>query len=121
MARADIHFRPQFHPLERERKPAHIVNISASDLFADLNRFEESQGLPRTDFSTLTWLHDLERTRRARQISLPGSALDEHPFSRNDVMKLGRFPSYDQLLTPRARKRIEKIYRVDFEAYDGNL
>ncbi len=56
MARADIHFRPQFHPLERERKPAHIVNISTSDLFADLNRFEESQGLPRTDFSTLTWL-----------------------------------------------------------------
>jgi hypothetical protein len=117
MRRVDPHFRPQFHPYERERTPDRIINISKTDLFAALNAFEAESGLPLTDFGELDWLHNLETKRKAKQEPMQGDALDTAPFTRYQVTKLNEFPSYSQLLTPEAKAKIEQIYKVDFDAY----
>ncbi len=121
MTKVDVHFRPQFHPFETKRGIDRVVNISKADMFEQLNAFEEEQGWPRTDFAELNWLHNLESRRKAKQEPMEGEALDEVPFSRHQVKTLGAFPSYAQLLTPRARQRIEAIYKADFDAYGKYL
>ncbi len=121
MQRVDMHFRPQVHPYERVRKPDVVINISKTDLFTNLNAFEESSGYPKTRFEELNWLHNLESKRKAKQEPMEGDALDRTSFSRHQVSKLGQFPSYAQLLTPEAKKRIEAIYKVDFDAYKDFL
>lgn len=88
-----------------------------TSLFDRLNAFEEAHGLPCTSFEELSWLHQLEGRRKAKQVQLAGEALDMVPFSRRQARKHGEFPSYAQLLTPRARQRIEAIYRIDFDAF----
>ncbi len=117
MAKVDIHFRPQFHPYEGTRTPDVVVNISKQNLFAELNNFEARQGWAPTRFEELSWLHDLEVKRKAKQEPMAGEALDEVVFNRKMVAKLGQFPSYEQLLTPTAREKIGQIYKVDFDAY----
>jgi hypothetical protein len=121
MRRVDIHFRPQFHPLERERTPTHVINISKNDLFAELNAFEAGAGHQQTNFDDLSWLHHLEGKRKAKQEPMEGDALDQVSFTRHQVVKLGQFPSYAQLLTSSARQRIETIYKADFDAYRDYL
>ena len=121
MPAVDIHFRPQFHPVERVRKPDRIINISKQNLMAELNAFERQCGWPETDFTDLRWLNDMERHRKAKQEPLPGIALDETVFSRKQVTRLREFPSYEQLLTPEARAKIAAIYKVDFDAYADYL
>lgn len=121
MTRVDIHFRPQLHPYEAHRVPDKIINISKQDLIAELGSFEESNGLARTDFEELSWLHDLESKRRAKQDPITGDDIDKVPFTRHQVHKLGHFPSYSQLLTPKAKTKIESIYAADFDAYADYL
>lgn len=121
MRKVDVHFRPQLHPLEETRGISRLVNISKADMFQQLNAFEEEQGWPRTDFADLHWLHELEGKRKARQEPMAGDALDEVPFSRSQVKERGQFPHYAQLLTPRARRRIEAVYKADFDAYGQYL
>lgn len=121
MTKVDVHFRPQFHPFETVRGIDRVVNISKADMFEQLNAFEEEQGWARTDFTTLNWLHSLESKRKAKQEQMQGEALDEVAFTRHQVKTLGEFPSYSQLLTPRARQRIEAIYKADFDAYGQYL
>lgn len=113
----DIHFRPQFHPYEGVRKPDRVINISKEDLFAGLNAFERDGGLPETDFEQFNWLHDMEGKRKAKPAAMEGEAFDRKVFNRHQVVKLGEFPSYEQLLTPEAKRRIEEIYKADFDAY----
>ena len=52
---------------------------------------------------------------------MQGDRLDETVFNRHQVRDLEQFPSYQQLLTPEARQKIERIYRVDFDAYRDYL
>ena len=117
MRRADIHFRPQFHLYENQRQPDRVINISKQDLFTELNAFESEAGIPKTDFTELNWLHELESKRKAKQEPMEGDTLDTLAFSRNQVAKLGVFPNYGQLLTPEAKQKIEAIYKSDFDAY----
>lgn len=117
MRHVDIHFRPQFHFYETQRKPDRVINISKQDLFTELNAFEAETGIPKTNFSDLDWLHDLESKRKAKQEPMEGDTLDTQAFSRLQVGKLGLFPNYGQLLTPQARQKIEAIYKSDFDAY----
>ena len=118
---ANVHIKPQFHRLETEFKPTYVINISRMNLFSSLNLFEEQIGLEKTNFEDLNWLHTLEDRRKAKQEPLNGEALDETPFSRHQVARLGQFPSYVQLLTPSAKARIEAIYKADFDAYRDYL
>ena len=117
MRRSDMHFRPQVHIYETQRKPDRLINISKQDLFTELNAFEAEAGIPKTNFEVLDWLHELEGKRKAKQEPMEGSRLDTTAFSRQQVKKLGQFPNYGQLLTPEARQKIELIYKSDFDAY----
>ena len=121
MRRANVHFRPQIHLYESQRKPDRVINISKQDLFTELNAFEAEVGLPKTNFADLDWLHDLEKKRKAKQEPMEGEAIDTTAFSRRQVKELGQFPDYGQLLTPEARQKIEAIYKSDFDAYRDYL
>ncbi|WP_373506290.1 sulfotransferase family 2 domain-containing protein [Aestuariivirga sp.] len=120
MSAVDIHFRPQYHPYEAQHQPSHIVNISKQDLFEGLNTFERDAGMPLTDFKAFSWLHDLEGKRKAQHVPLVGDNLDKMNFNRKIVAD-GQFPSYNQLLTPEAKQKIEAIYNKDFSAYRDYL
>ena len=121
MRRANIHYRPQLHPLERERKPDTVINITKSDMFAALNALEARMNWPHTDFPGMAWLHEYEGGRKARSDPFDGADLDLLPLVRSRRIRHSPFPTYDQLLTPAARRDIEAIYAADFEAYRDYL
>lgn len=118
MKTADTHYRPQFHPFESLRRPDTIINVSKSDLFGELNALERQKGWPITDFFSMQWFHSMESSRRPPTYSPTEERMFNAPIARADPLKKNTaFPDYDRLLTPKARSRIEQIYRVDFEAY----
>jgi hypothetical protein len=117
MQNVDTHYRPQFHPFERERRPDTIINISKSDLFAELNVLERRLDWPVTDLASMQWFHDLEHARRAPPNPLSGPGLYKAPIRRGDPPVQTPFPDYAALLPPEAKRRIQSIYRIDFEAY----
>lgn len=94
----DPHVWPQRHPLEAERDPDVVINVTRQDLFSELNAVEKKQGWPLTDFAAMDWLHGFEKTRSGQTRV-----------------------SYDAILTPAARRKIEAIYDVDFEQYRDYL
>ena len=117
---ANVHIRPQFHPVEAELRPEFVINISRQDLFTELNKVEEAFALPRTDFHSLNWLHR-EADRKAKPGAFGGNEADVVPFDRLAARGQKPWPTYEQLLTPRARARIETLYARDFEAYADHL
>jgi hypothetical protein len=121
LRKANPHLKPQFRRIETVRPPDITINISKSDLFAELNRAEVAIGLPPTDFHSLGWLLTMEQKRRAKDMPLEGGFLDERPFGRRAARGRAPFPSYDQLLTPGAKEHIKRIYAQDFEAYGNAL
>src|SRR5579871_1911293 len=120
MTVADTHFRPQFHPFEHEREPDVTINVSRQELFSELNHLEQRMRWPRTNFASLGWFHAFEKSRHP----VPDQAVAD---AYNAVIARGSppentpFPKYESLLVPEARKRIETIYRADFEAYGEYL
>ena len=118
---ANTHLRAQRHLVESEHWPEFIINISRQDLFTELNHVEEAFGLARTDFHEMAWLHERESERKARPGAFEGKTADDFPFDKDAASGLKPWPDYNELLTPRARARIEKIYARDFEAYAAHL
>ena len=114
---ANPHLQAQRHVVETLRRPDFVINISKQDLFEELNRVEDAFGLHRTDFHDLRWLHEREAGRKAQPGAFAREAADEFPFDKNAAFGLKPWPDYEQLLTPRARARIEALYARDFEAY----
>ncbi|MBV9571612.1 MAG: sulfotransferase family 2 domain-containing protein [Alphaproteobacteria bacterium] len=94
----DPHVWPQVHPLEAERNPDVVINVSKQDLFAELNALERVQGWPETDFAAMDWFHGPEKARSGQA-----------------------GVSYDTLLNRRARHKIEAIYAMDFQQYQNFL
>ncbi len=121
LSAANVHFRPQFNPIERIHKPDVTINVSKSDLLQQLNAVAHEWSLPDTDFDSLDWLVKFEHSRRAKEMPIEGSSLDHKVFNRDAARGKLPFPGYDQLLTPNARARIESLYGVDFQAYRSNL
>lgn len=113
----NVHLRPQYHALERRRRPDHVINISSHDLFAELNKVAHELGLAATSEQDLAWVHTLEDRRRAKHSKLGGHNLDEALFTQTEARRSEHFPSYGQLLTETAREKIRRIFAVDFENY----
>lgn len=121
LRRCNTHHRLQHHPIEDTLAPTEIINISRQNLFAGLNAFEHRIGLPQTDFETLSWLRDVEKKRKSRQVS-EGAPAYETRFSRKAARPDStRWPSNDLLLVPEARDRVRRLYARDFEAYGAVL
>lgn len=121
MGRANIHYRPQTHIFEEVRKPDHVINISKEDMFAALNTFAVACGLQPVDLTQLDWLHKIESGRKAKAQPVDGDAIDQRAFDKEAAQGNTAFPSYEQLLSPEVRARIEKIYAVDFANYRDAL
>jgi hypothetical protein len=117
MENVDTHYRPQFHPFERERKPDTIINISKADLFSELNALEERMEWPATDFAAMDWFHAYERARRAPPYPILGRDMFKTPIARGNPPAQTRFPDFTCLLAPEAKARIRSIYCDDFRAY----
>jgi hypothetical protein len=121
MSRSNIHYRPQTHVFESVRKPDHVINISTEDMFTALNTFAVAVGLKPVDLTQLDWLHKIEAGRKAKSQPVEGENIDERAFDHKAALGNTPFPSYEQLRTPHVRKRIEKIYTVDFANYGSVL
>lgn len=121
MNNCDKHYTPQTSIAEIVRKPDHIINISKTNMFTELNKIVLSRGMKPVDLDELSWLHSIEKRRRARTQPLEGDNLDMQAFGRMAAIGEKPFPSYGQLLTQDARDRIRKIYDVDFENYAAYL
>jgi len=121
IAEANIHFRPQLHPFERERGPDTVINLSKVDLFAELNALEGRMGWPVTDFATMTWLLELESARRPKRMTVKRVRYFDVPIVCAQSAKETAFPDDAAFLTPQARRLIERVYAEDFQAYSAHL
>ncbi|HEX3431082.1 MAG TPA: sulfotransferase family 2 domain-containing protein [Rhizomicrobium sp.] len=120
MENVNVHYRPQWHPFESTHVPDTIINISKTDLFAELNAVERERGWPLTDFAAMKWLHELESSRR--QPTLPSTApMFDVPIVRKRPTRTSPFPLYADLLTPEAKTLIQAVFEVDFAAYRDHL
>jgi len=121
MEAVNIHFWPQFHLLERVRRPDTIINVSKGALFAELNALEARMGWPVTDFASMAWLRELENARRPIRLATDKSDWFAEPILRSRPPKSTPFPQDSAFLTPEAKLLIARIYRADFEAYSDWL
>jgi len=112
----DPHFRQQWHPIEEHLDPDTVINVSRRNLFKELNRVERRLGLKATDFSSISWLHSLEASRRPARIASTG-ADDQTLLTIRNAKGDDPWPDEASLLTPKARERIAQLYARDFEAY----
>lgn len=117
----DPHMRVQRRIAEGQmRRPMTIINVSRSDLFAELNRFEAGHGLAITDFSSLPWLHEVEPKRRVNRIALTEDVSTKR-FDRLSAKDGSDWPANANFLTFVTRMQIERVYAEDFAAYKDRL
>ncbi|HEX9905238.1 MAG TPA: sulfotransferase family 2 domain-containing protein [Propylenella sp.] len=121
LSRANVHHKQQFHPVEKVKAADRVINISRQDLFTELNRLESEHGMPRTDFTALDWLHRKEDARRARTVSFARGGVADLPFDAAAARGRAPWPDYEQFLGPSVRRRIERLYATDFEAFGEHL
>ncbi len=111
--RCNPHHRRQKNPLEAVRAADFIINASRQDLFAGLNAFERTMGMPITDFAALSWIHELQSTRVPHSVDM-GPDPDRLVLTMRQARR-GPWPK--GLLTPTARARLEKLYAEDIALY----
>jgi len=121
LSRTNIHHRQQLHRVESLKPADRVINISKGGLFQDLNRLEEELGTPRTDFSELGGELRREEGRKAKTIQFAEGSVPDHPFDAAAAAGRGPWPDYGQFLTPSVRRRIERLYAADFEAFAAYL
>lgn len=118
---ANPHHKPQWHPIDADRVPDRIINISRQNLFAELNGAEAEFGLPHTPFDELDWLHAFEGKRKAKEVPFDGADVPDTPFDEMAARGDKPWPKYGQFLTEPIRRRIETLYARDFEGFAGYL
>ena len=121
LTRGNVHWKLQVHPVEALRRPERVINISRQDLFEELTRVEEEFGLPHTDCASLDWLHRQEARRKSRPDAAASGDSSDVPFTRADAEGQRPWPDYQRFLTPAVRRRIERLYARDFEAFAAHL
>ena len=117
VANTNLHHRQQLHRIERIRPADRVINISRGMLFRELNHFEEEIGMSRTDFADLGWILNREEDRRAKTARSTDDNVADRSFNSAAAKGQSPWPDYEQFLTPPIRRRIEQIYRADFEAF----
>ncbi len=117
----NVHHRLQLHPVERVKRPDYIVNVSKGSLLDQFNRLEDELGLSRTDFAGLKWTLEYEDTRRAKTTAFRGHGIANLPLTAPAARGLAPWPDYDQFLEPSVKRRIERLYAPDFEAFGPYL
>jgi hypothetical protein len=114
--RWNAHYRQQLHPIERIKPADYVINISKVSYPGVLNDLEEELGLPRTDFGRFGQILKTEERRRAKTKAFARDVADQ-PLSAAAARGRGPWPDYEQFLTVPIRRRIERLYAADFEAF----
>ena len=112
----DAHYGLQHHPIENRVPVSHLINVSTENLFARLNEVEADLGLPRTDFASLSWIHQTEHYRH----KFPNATDIGDPFTarlKPRAATRGPWPPNSTFLTAEAREHIADLYRVDLQSY----
>jgi len=109
----DSHHRHQKHPIEEIRPADFLINVSEQDLFTELNNFERLMKMPLTDFNQLKWIHELQAARVVPTVDM-GPDADLLILTGLQAQR-GLWPK--NLLTQRARKRLEKLFAEDIRLY----
>ena len=109
------HHRRQKHPIEKIRSADFIINVSEQDLFTELNNFERLMKMPQTDFNQLKWIHELQAARVVPTVDM-GPDADLLILTE---LQAQRGPWPKNLLTQRARERLEKLFSEDIALYSN--
>jgi len=109
------HHAVQRHPIEDYVSPTWTINVSRENLMQSLNGIEQACGLPKTDFESLSWLHDLHERRDFRH-RLDLADATETVLGRSEA-RHGPWPTDTSLLTPTTIARIGRLYRLDIDSY----
>jgi hypothetical protein len=109
------HFRPQRHPLEEALPIDYLINISRENLFGRLGDIERELGLKPTGPSIHEWVRDVEGRRYTP--TPENFANGDSVVLTKKHARTGPWPRSQDLLTPRARERLAKLYAVDIRAY----
>jgi hypothetical protein len=120
LATLNSHVWGQRHYLEDEIRPRRVINVSKVDLFADLNEFEVSVGMPVTDFEDLVWLKEVETPRRVKLVEFEGDISDLR-LTKTFAEDGRDWPGNDAFLNDGTRRQIKTIYAADFAAYRDYL
>jgi len=86
----------------------------------ELNRLERELRMRQTDFSTFDRLLKKASDRRAKMTPVTGDAVDL-PLNSAAASGAAPWPDYQQFLDATTRRRIERLYGPDFEAFGAHL
>jgi hypothetical protein len=118
IAKCNVHYRQQWHPLEEHVAIRRLVNIDQENLLEGLDAFESDLGLapllPDTRASLLAALN----TESVRHHTSRETGVGNHfaiRMTRDEAN--GHWPTYDAFLSGDARRALERIYARDFAAY----
>jgi hypothetical protein len=112
----DPHFRPQRHPLEDVLPVDYLINISKEDLWTRLGGIERELGLPPSGAAVTDWMRSLDEGRRPSPVLADAADADMLVLTKREARK-GPWPRSKDLLTPRARERLARLYDVDIRSY----
>jgi len=112
----DNHFRQQRHPLEHSIRPARVVNADREPLLNALLAFaspaQEVRQQLEGEISRISSFHHARRGLNHGDVSKKRFRI---PYVSQD------WPEYESFLNASTRRKIERIYAVDFSAYSDFL
>jgi hypothetical protein len=98
-----------------------VINVSATDLIAALDRLGGDYGAPPLDPATIDGLRAFEAKRRAAPSAVPGDDASALAFDMEAAQGLRPWPESRQLLSEAARSRIAALYAEDFAFFAAHL
>lgn len=129
VASCNNHHRQQWHPIEAHVTPHKVVNLDKDSMLPALDAFEKEIGLqpvsPEAREKLLSsWEHEARRHHtRTEEVEDSASIV----FTRQEAKpRKGQkpektLPSYASFLNADTRRKIERIYAKDFDAYGDYL
>ena len=120
LSAADIHIRPQSHPVEAQFDMDFFINISKQDLFAGLRRVERQLGLPKTRIKKMRWTQSIEARRHVEESVFHDRDVSTYPWTSKDAWE-GPWPRSKDLLTDETRGLIRELYDIDFTRFAALL
>ena len=118
IAKCNVHYRQQWHPLEAHVTVRRVVNIDEENLLAALDAFENELGLPPlSPQARANLVAVLSRESRRHHKNLETSVGDQTSARMTRDEADGHWPAYDAFLSDDTRRKLERIYAKDFAAY----
>ncbi len=117
---ADIHIRPQSHPIETQFDMDFLINISKLDLFAGLRNVEKQLDIPRTGLHKMRWTQTIESRRHVEESVFDDRDVSTYTWTTKDAWE-GPWPRSKDLLTVETRGLIRELYDIDFTRFAALL